>query len=54
MRKANGHDVHLLLRRIALTGRDAKRILGLFRRILWRLQHRAGRANGQPPTVPHK
>ncbi len=42
MRKANRHDLHLLLRRLALTGRDARRILGLFRRILWRLHHRDG------------
>ena len=38
MRKANRHDLHLLLRRLALTRRDARRILGLFRRILWRLE----------------
>jgi len=38
MRKANRHDLHLLLRRLALTRRDARRILGLFRRILWRLK----------------
>ncbi len=38
MRKANRHDLHLLLRRLALTRRDAERILGLFRRILWRLK----------------
>ena len=37
MRKANRHDLHLLLRRLALTRRDAGRILGFFRRILWRL-----------------
>lgn len=39
MRNANRHDVHLLLRRLRLRGRDAERILGLFRRILWRLKH---------------
>lgn len=39
MRGANRHDVHLLLRRLALSKRDTKRILGLFRRILWRLKH---------------
>jgi tRNA/rRNA methyltransferase len=39
MRNANRHDVHLLLRRLWLRGRDAERILGLFRRILWRLKH---------------
>jgi tRNA/rRNA methyltransferase len=38
MRTANRHDVHLLLRRLALTRQDARRILGLFRRILWRLK----------------
>ena len=54
MRKANRRDLHLLLRRLAFTGPDAKRILGLFRRILWRLQHRAGQADGSPPIIPHK
>ena len=39
MRGANQHDLRLLLRRLALTGQDARRILGLFRRILWRLKH---------------
>ena len=39
MRKANRHDLDLLLRRLALTRRDAGRILGFFRRILWRLNH---------------
>jgi tRNA/rRNA methyltransferase len=38
MRKANRHDLHLLLRSLALTKRDTRRILGLFRRILWRLK----------------
>jgi TrmH family RNA methyltransferase len=42
MRNANRHDLHLVLRRLALSRRDARRILGLFRRILWRLQHRTG------------
>lgn len=39
MRAANRHDLRLLLRRLALTERDARRILGLFRRILWRLRN---------------
>lgn len=39
MQKANRRDLDLLLRRLALTHRDAQRILGLFRRILWRLRH---------------
>ena len=38
MRNANRHDTDLLLRRLVLTGRDARRIIGLFRRILWRLR----------------
>lgn len=38
MRKANRHDLRLLLRRLALTERDARRILGLFRRIIRRLK----------------
>lgn len=38
MRRANVHDVRLLLRRLAPTERDMRRILGLFRRILWRLE----------------
>ncbi len=42
MRKANRRDLTLLLRRLALNERDARRILGLFRRILWRLEHPAG------------
>jgi TrmH family RNA methyltransferase len=38
MRAANRHDLRLLLRRLALTGQDARRVMGLFRRILWRLR----------------
>ena len=41
MRPANRHDLRLLLRRLALNRRDTRRILGLFRRILWKLQGRA-------------
>lgn len=37
MREANRHDLRLLLRRLGPGGRDTRRILGLFRRILWRL-----------------
>lgn len=39
MRHANQHDLRLLLRRLALSERDARRTLGLFGRILWRLKH---------------
>ncbi len=38
MRKANRHDLDLLVRRLSLTAQDARRILGFFRRILWRLR----------------
>lgn len=38
MREANRHDMRLLLRKLAPTERDVRRILGLFRRILWRLR----------------
>ena len=37
MQAANRHDLRLLLRRISLSQRDIRRILGLFRRILWKL-----------------
>lgn len=43
MQEANRRDVRLLLRRLAPTARDTRRILGLFRRVLWRLkQNRNG------------
>jgi tRNA/rRNA methyltransferase len=38
MQAANRHDLRLTLRRLALSARDTRRILGLFRRILWRLK----------------
>jgi TrmH family RNA methyltransferase len=38
MQPANRHDLRLLLRRLSPTQRDTRRILGLFRRILWRLK----------------
>ena len=39
MQPSNRHDLRLLLRRLSLSARDNRRILGLFRRILWRLNH---------------
>jgi tRNA/rRNA methyltransferase len=39
MRAANRRDLQLLLRKLTLTRRDARRIMGLFRRVLSRLQH---------------
>lgn len=41
MREANRHDMRLMLRRLAPTEKDVRRILGLFRRILWRLRRSA-------------
>jgi tRNA C32,U32 (ribose-2'-O)-methylase TrmJ len=38
MQAPNRHDLRLLLRRLSPTERDARRILGLFRRILWQLR----------------
>ena len=43
MQAANRHDLRLLLRRLAPTERDTRRILGLFRRILWQL-HQKGKS----------
>jgi tRNA/rRNA methyltransferase len=43
MQPANRHDLRLLLRRLTLTEHDTRRILGLFRRILWRLKRGAAR-----------
>lgn len=39
MQAANRHNLRLLLRRLRLKPHDARRILGLFRRVLRRLQH---------------
>jgi tRNA/rRNA methyltransferase len=46
MRDANRHDLRLLLRRLAPSERDTRRILGLFRRMLWRLQHLQSASDG--------
>lgn len=40
MRHANRHDLRLMLRRLAPTEKDVRRMLGLFRRILWKLEGR--------------
>lgn len=45
MLAASRHDLRLLLRRLRINPSDSRRILGLFRRILWRIQ----RANGAGP-----
>ncbi|MGA2219272.1 MAG: TrmH family RNA methyltransferase [Terracidiphilus sp.] len=36
--QANARELRVMLRRLAPTERDARRILGVFRRILWRLK----------------
>ncbi len=38
MQPANRHALRLLLRRLSLSAHDNRRILGIFRRILWRLK----------------
>jgi TrmH family RNA methyltransferase len=38
MKEANRHDIRLMLRRLHLNAADNRRMLGLFRRILWRLK----------------
>jgi TrmH family RNA methyltransferase len=38
MHNANSHDLRVLLRRLAPSAPDTRRIMGLFRRILWRLK----------------
>jgi TrmH family RNA methyltransferase len=40
MQAANQHDLRLMVRRLALSVPDTRRILGLFRRILWRLHQK--------------
>jgi tRNA/rRNA methyltransferase len=43
MQEANRHDLRLLLRRLSLSAQDTRRVLGLFRRMLWRLRSSPGR-----------
>lgn len=52
MQAANRHDLRLLLRRLAPGKRDARRILGLFRRILWRLEHGIGGKTEEKSVEP--
>lgn len=39
LRSANGHALRILLRRLMPREADLRRIMGLFRRILWQLRH---------------
>ncbi len=43
MRRANQHELRLFLRRLALSARDTRRVLGFFRRILHRLDDKRNR-----------
>jgi len=43
MQGANRHSIRLLLRRLKLNAGDQRRLLGLFRRILWRLRRSPNR-----------
>ncbi len=47
MQAANRHDLRLLLRRLRLSERDARRILGLFRRVMWRLKREESGKTGR-------
>jgi tRNA/rRNA methyltransferase len=49
MQPANRHDLRLLLRRLAPSALDTRRMLGLFRRILYRL-NRFGDPGDREPT----
>jgi len=40
MHEANRHELRLLLRRLSPNASDTRKLLGLFRRISWRLNHR--------------
>jgi tRNA/rRNA methyltransferase len=42
MEAVNRHDVRVMLRKLKLSALDTRRVMGLFRRILWRLK-RSGR-----------
>jgi tRNA/rRNA methyltransferase len=43
MQSANRHSIRLLLRRLKFNAADQRRLLGLFRRILWRLRRSPNR-----------
>ena len=43
MQPANRHDLRVLLRRLSPSALDTRRMMGLFRRILYRLHHPPGR-----------
>jgi hypothetical protein len=43
MRSANGEALRILLRRLMPSDADQRRIMGLFRRILWQLRRQNGK-----------
>lgn len=47
MQAANRHDLRVLLRRLHLNAADTRRVLGVFRRILWRLRATKDAGRGQ-------
>ena len=49
MRPANQRDLRLMLRRLAPSEQDARRLLGGFRRMLWRLQRKASPVDRKRP-----
>jgi tRNA/rRNA methyltransferase len=48
MHDANRHDLLLLLRRLSFSPADTRRALGLFRRVLWRLQRNRPQTGDHP------
>jgi TrmH family RNA methyltransferase len=53
MQKANRHDLRLMLRRLSLSPHDVRRILGLFRRVLWQIGGKGTateNSQGPPPN----
>lgn len=48
MQEANRYDLRLLLRRLGPSAHDTRRMLGVFRRILWRLARASARGDSAP------
>jgi TrmH family RNA methyltransferase len=48
MQPANRHDLRVLLRRLSPSALDTRRMMGLFRRILYRLEHPPGAGPRRP------
>ncbi len=52
LRSANGEALRILLRRLMPNDADLRRMMGLFRRILWRLDHPSRPPGGRPGDKP--